>query len=246
MNKRDLMKRAVVLPGGSLASVARQTPRLLLLSVTLLAGVLTLTACSGTSGTAEGGASSQTSAGDTQQAQPSEAGASSILAGTGAPATGAFNDADVAFARGMILLHQQAVRMADMAMTQADSSEVKRLAGSIKAAQGSETETMSGWLTGWGKPVPDATEHTMDTMGVSVDGMMSDEAMTALSKASGPAFDRDWVTGMIAHHKGAVAMAQIELKDGSSAAAKQLAEHIITSQSAEITQMQGLVTSLPQ
>lgn len=246
MNKRDLMKRAVVVPGGSLASVVRQPPRLLLLSATLLAGVLTLTACSGASGTAEGGASSQTSAGGTQQAQPSEAGASSILAGTGAPATGAFNDADVAFARGMIRHHEQAVQMADMAMTQAGNDDIKRLAATIKTAQGPEIESMSGWLTGWGKPVPGATDHTMDTMAGSMEGMMSQENMTALSKTSGPAFDREWLTGMIAHHKGGVAMAQTELKDGSSAAAKQLAEHDITSQSAEITQMQGLLTSLPQ
>ncbi len=246
MNEQDLMKRAVVLPEKPLIGIARQTPRLLLLSATLLVGVLTLTACGSTSGTADDGTSPQASAGSAQQAQPAEGAPSSILAGTGVPATGAYNDADVAFASGMVRHHEQAVQMADMAMTQADSDDVKRLAATIKAAQGPEIESMSGWLTGWGKPVPDATEHTVDAMGGSMEGMMSQKNMTALSKASGPAFDREWLTGMIAHHKGAVIMAQTELKDGSNAEAKQLAEHIITSQSAEITQMQALLNSLPQ
>jgi len=60
------------------------------------------------------------------------------------------NDADVAFAQQMIPHHQQAVEMAQLAETRAESPEVKDLAADIEAAQDPEIETMTGWLDSWG------------------------------------------------------------------------------------------------
>jgi len=48
---------------------------------------------------------------------------------------------------------------------------------------------------------------------------------------------------MIAHHQGAVSMAQTELTQGTNLAARQLAQQIINAQQAEISEMQQL---LPQ
>ena len=69
-------------------------------------------------------------------------------------------------------------------------------------------------------------------------GMMNNAQMQRLSSASGPAFDRMFLQMMIAHHQGAVSMAQTELAPGTSPATRQLAQQIITSQQAEIGEMQ--------
>ncbi len=50
--------------------------------------------------------------------------------------------------------------------------------------------------------------------------------------------DQDFAQMMLAHHQGAVAMAQAELRYGQDPFLRQLAQHIITSQTAEIKQMQ--------
>ncbi|CDG15730.1 CopM family metallochaperone [Xenorhabdus doucetiae] len=50
--------------------------------------------------------------------------------------------------------------------------------------------------------------------------------------------DQAFAEGMLAHHIGAVEMAQIELKYGKDPEMRQLAENIIKAQDAEIKQMQ--------
>jgi uncharacterized protein (DUF305 family) len=66
-----------------------------------------------------------------------------------------FNDADVAFAQGMIPHHEQAIEMSELADGRAQSAEVKELATAIKAAQGPEIQTMTNWLESWGEDVPE-------------------------------------------------------------------------------------------
>jgi uncharacterized protein (DUF305 family) len=145
------------------------------------------------------------------------------------------------FATMMIPHHRQAVAMADMALMKAKSASVKGLATAIKGAQGPEIQQMSGWLTGWGKPVPSpGMNHS--TPG---SGMMTDQEMADLGKASGAAFDRMWVQMMIKHHQGAVAMAKAEQTSGQSTKAIALAKKIETAQNAEIATMQKLLTKLP-
>jgi uncharacterized protein (DUF305 family) len=161
------------------------------------------------------------------------------------------NDADVAFATGMIPHHQQAVTMADLAAERATDSRVKELATKVKAAQAPEIETMSGWLTGWGKRVPrageghDMSDHAHGPDGEEVGGMMSDKDLYDLVKAVGPAFDRRWLDLMIRHHEGAVTMARTEIDTGAFPAAKTLAGQIVQSQSTEIEEMKGLLAALP-
>lgn len=151
------------------------------------------------------------------------------------------SDKDVEFATMMIPHHQQAVEMADMAVEKATNAQVKQLATAIKAAQDPEIKEMSGWLTGWGKPVPSpGMSHSMPGS-----GMMTEQEMTDLGKASGPAFDRMWVQMMIKHHQSAVAMAKTEQTSGESAKAIELAKKIETAQNAEIATMQKLLNQLP-
>ncbi|MFA1542700.1 DUF305 domain-containing protein [Actinomadura monticuli] len=152
------------------------------------------------------------------------------------------NDQDVMFAQMMIPHHRQAVEMADLAATRAASPEVKQLAAEIKKAQDPEIEQMSAWLTGWGAPVPSPGVSDPGHMGHGgMEGMMTDEQMKDLEGAEGAAFDRAFLTMMIKHHEGAVAMAGTEQTSGRSPEAKKMAADIVTSQSAEITRMRKLL-----
>ena len=169
---------------------------------------------------------------------------SDTSSGAGASTTAAadFNDADVAFAQGMIPHHQQAVEMADMALENAESDEVKDLAERIKAAQDPEIETMTAWLEAWGEPLEDSGGHDMGGMGDDA-SMMSDEDMESLGGAQGAAFDEMFLTMMIEHHRGAIDMAETELADGAYEPAKQLARAIVDAQQAEIDEMTQLLST---
>ena len=156
------------------------------------------------------------------------------------------NDADVTFAQQMIPHHEQAIEMAELATSRAESQEVKELAADIEAAQGPEIETMTGWLESWDEDVPDDGMTGMDHGDMSSDdmaGMMSDEDMGELENASGAGFDRMFLTMMIEHHQGAIEMAQAEKADGEYPDAMAMAEDIETAQTEEIQTMQELLGS---
>ncbi|HWH35005.1 MAG TPA: DUF305 domain-containing protein [Acidimicrobiales bacterium] len=170
----------------------------------------------------------------------------------GQEADGSFNDADVAFAQEMIPHHQQAVEMSDLAAERAESDEVKALAVRIKAAQAPEIEQMTGWLEAWDEPVEGAmggmdmgdggSMEGMEDM-EGMEGMLSDDQIAELEAASGPDFDRLFLTGMRDHHAGAIMMAERVLEDGEFADAKQLARDIIATQQAEIEEIDGLLAA---
>lgn len=164
-------------------------------------------------------------------------------ASVGTPAPGPKNDADVAFATQMIAHHASAIQMAEMALKQATNAEVKSLAAQIKAAQGPEIQQMSGWLAGWGAPVPD-TSMNLSMGGMDMGGMSAQE-MSDLGKATGNTFDRMWLQLMTKHHQGAVEMAKKELTDGQNSEAKKVAQSIVDSQTKEISAMRQLLGTLP-
>ena len=210
----------------------RTTARQLTMPALLLVGALALTACGGSNHPAGAMAGSH--------AMSSTTDPSATPGASGAPAGGAHNAADSAFAAGMIPHHGQAVEMADLALAKAGNAEVRKLATAVKAAQSPEIAQMGGWLSGWGEPVPAATGHTM-----AMEGMMSMEDMHALAGASGPDFDRMWVRMMITHHQGALAMSQKQLTAGQNPEVKKLAAAIIAGQTREIASMKALLAQLP-
>lgn len=156
-----------------------------------------------------------------------------------APSTSAaFNDADVMFAQMMIPHHRQAVEMATFAETRAEDPEVKELAAAIKGAQDPEIVTLTGWLTSWGQPAEAPAGHG------SMPGILSDEDMTNLEAATGKAFDKAFAELMIAHHEGAISMAEEEKANGQSPDAVALAGTIAAAQTAEIEQLRGILARL--
>jgi uncharacterized protein (DUF305 family) len=167
------------------------------------------------------------------------------------PDSANFNATDVGFAQGMIPHHAQAVEMADLAIANTKNPDVLALARQIKAAQSPEIEKMTAWLHSWGQAIPSTamgsmSGHDMSRMdGMMMDGMMSQADMDRLSTSTGSAFDRLWIELMIQHHEGAVKMSKSEVAGGKNTEAKALAQSIITSQQAEISSMQSLLTKLP-
>ena len=169
-------------------------------------------------------------------------------------AAGQHNNADVAFAQGMIPHHSQAIDMSRLAAERAQSDQVKNLARQIEVAQGPEIETLNGWLRSWGVPTPQPgmpmNHGTMPSMehenmpGMNhgnMPGMMTADDMQKLQQVNGPEFDRMFLTMMIKHHEGAVGMAQTEPAQGQFRAAKQMAQRIISSQQAEINTMHQML-----
>jgi uncharacterized protein (DUF305 family) len=153
------------------------------------------------------------------------------------------------FAQHMIPHHQQAVEMSDVVLgKQGIDPRVSELATQIKAAQGPEIAQMQEWLRQWGNPTmpPMAGGDGHDMAGMSGDamGMMSDEQMTALKNAGGVDAAKQFLNGMIAHHQGAIAMAQDEIRDGRFAQAVDMARSIVTSQQQEIDTMKGILATL--
>lgn len=161
-----------------------------------------------------------------------------------ATASGSFNDADVTLVTGMIPHHQQAVEMAELAETRAANAEVKTLAAKVKAAQGPEITQMTQMLKTWGKPVPSADAHGGGHDSKSMPGMMSDDDMKELKAASGAAFDKMFLDMMVAHHEGAVEMAEEQLQAGADPAVKALADAVVTTQTAEIAEMKQMLSQL--
>ena len=215
-------------------------------------GKFGLLAAAAVAGTLTVGACSNTSAEHDMSSMGSQTSAASAPSTSGGQSAQAHNDADVAFAQGMIPHHQQAVEMSDMLLgKQGIDPKVVTLANQIKAAQGPEIEKMQGWLTDWGVPTTAAPEmpgmsdmpgHDMSSMGGG--GMMSQQDMAALQNAQGAEASRLFLMQMIEHHKGAITMARTEVDGGQFPAATEMARSIITSQQQEIDSMNAMLAAM--
>lgn len=71
------------------------------------------------------------------------------------------DDFDEAFLSGMIVHHQGAVAMAELAEKNAKHEEIKRLSRDIISAQNEEIDTMRQWQIEWGYPTSDNGDHDM-------------------------------------------------------------------------------------
>jgi uncharacterized protein (DUF305 family) len=123
-----------------------------------------------------------------------------------------YTEADIRFMSGMIHHHAQAIVMARWAPTHGASAEVQTLAGRIINAQTDDISLMQTWLRDRNQPVPEPNPKgmPMDMGGMQhemlMPGMLTGEQMSRLDAARGADFDRLFLSLMIQHHQGAVAM----------------------------------------
>jgi len=144
---------------------------------------------------------------------------------------------DKAFISNMIVHHESAMNMAEMASVSAKRQEIKNLATNIASSQGKEVSEMATWQKQWS--YPETSGHMMvddgDNAARSMEGMatMNDE----LKELSGDAFDRTFLELMIVHHQDAIDMAKPAETNAKHQEVKDLAKTIISAQSDEIDQM---------
>lgn len=162
-----------------------------------------------------------------------------------------YTAADVYFMSGMIGHHAQAVLMAGWAPSHAASPAVRTLCERIVVGQRDEIGLMRRWLGERHEQVPDgdASHDRMPGMDRSrrMPGMLTAEELAQLDSATGPAFDRLFLTFMIQHHQGAITMVD-ELFAATGAAQDdfvyKFATDISADQTSEITRMGLMLAAL--
>lgn len=154
------------------------------------------------------------------------------------------NDADVTFAQGMIPHHEEAIDMAEIALTSeaAASPEVTRLAEGITEAQTTEIETLRGWLDAWGES--EALEMEEGEPHGNMGGDMPSDVVSELRELEGTKFDEAFLKAMVEHHRSAIAMARTEVEQGEYGPAIDMARDIIETQEAEIEEMSALLSQM--
>ena len=168
-------------------------------------------------------------------------------------------EADTKFMQGMIHHHAQAVEMTALMGARTRNKALLAFGKRISISQTDEMSYMKQWLADRGKPVPmehGQMEHMHQMPGMVhsgemdmgsmplMPGMLTPEQMKALAKASGPAFDRLFLAGMIQHHTGALVMVEDLFGTPGAGQDNQLfdfATDVENTQSAEINIMKGML-----
>ena len=155
-----------------------------------------------------------------------------------------YTASDAQFMRDMIPHHQQALEMSRLAPDRTNSPALLEIAGKIEAAQGDEIAFMEQWLTSRGESVDRSPAHGDHH---TMKGMATEAQMAALAVASGVAFDRQFLSLMIAHHEGAIEMVEALMEQPGSAYDPTLFEFttdVTNDQSKEIELMHSLLLVL--
>jgi len=178
---------------------------------------------------------------------------------SGAPST---LSVEAGFARDMQVHHDQAVELAFIVRDLTDADDVRTLAYDIARTQAQQSGQMYGWLNEWNLPQAEAepsmtwmtrpplsgtSAHDHDpnssahTPGAPMPGLATAEQITELKSLNGVAAEKDFLTLMIAHHKGGVEMAEALLERSTDRVETAFAKNIVKAQTSEITLMEGML-----
>jgi uncharacterized protein (DUF305 family) len=199
----------------------------LLLPALMLAAILALVSCVNSSGGEEQGSS-----GSEDGMQGMDHGAESTdYASEMLMENGQYSDER--FIDAMIPHHQGAIEMAQVALANAEHSEILALAEDVVAAQ----ETEIGQLKSIKQEQFGTSEVSMDMSAEEMEGMgmVSDPQ----ELASQDPFDKAFIDNMIPHHESAIAMAQVVLEESENPEIRKIAGAIVDAQEREIEQMRS-------
>jgi len=148
---------------------------------------------------------------------------------------------DLRFIDAMRLHHRGAIAMAQEAQQKSQRPEIRKLAENIIQAQSrEENELLRRWRQDWYPNAPqEFVAYGNESKPLVPMSEQQQQSMTMLEDL-GPAdaeFDLRFMNAMIAHHEGALMMAQDALAKSQRPEIKKLAQEIIDSQQAEIAQM---------
>jgi uncharacterized protein (DUF305 family) len=161
-----------------------------------------------------------------------------------------FTADDVRFMQNMILHHRQAIEMTALVEGRTNRRAVIDVAKRIDASQEDEMKFMRDWLRDRGQLASDSAAdaaHAAHGADSQMKGMATPQQLAALAAAGGAAFDRLFLELMIAHHQGAVEMANDLLDRPGSAYDPTLADFVsdvINDQEAEIGRMRTLLVGI--
>lgn len=134
---------------------------------------------------------------------------------------------DAQFIDSMTEHHQGAISMARQALNESQRMEIKQLAQNIISSQQQEVDQMTTWRKQWYPDVP------------STGGMGMEMGDMDVSADTSRPFDQRFISAMIAHHEGAIAMANEAQTKAEHAEIKDLAAAIIKAQEAEVAQLKA-------
>ena len=173
--------------------------------------------------------------------------------------------AEAGFARDMQVHHDQGVELAMIVRDLTDAPDVRLLAYDIARTQAQQSGQLYGWLDQWelsqAGSEPSMTwmtrpgktdsghDHTDGTAsstgghapGDPMPGLATAEQIAELTAASGLDAERIFLTLMIAHHQGAVEMAESVLDRSSNSVVDSFATAVVQSQVSEIELMQSML-----
>lgn len=179
-------------------------------------------------------------------------------------ATPETTSAEAGFARDMQEHHNQGVELALIIRDRTDDVPVRLLAYDIATTQAKQSGQMSGWLAVWDlpqfAPEPSMTWMTRPTLageshdsshapdsgaahvaGDPMPGLATAAQIAALTAASGVEAEREFLVIMIAHHQGAIEMAEAVLDRSTNATVQAFATSVVLSQKSEIDLMSGML-----
>jgi uncharacterized protein (DUF305 family) len=123
--------------------------------------------------------------------------------------------------------------MAQVALENAEHSEILALAEDVVAAQ----ETEIGQLKSIKQEQFGTSEVSMDMSKEEMEGMGM--AMDPQELANQDPFDKAFIDNMIPHHESAIAMAQVVLGESENPEIREIAGAIVDAQEREIEQMRS-------
>lgn len=159
---------------------------------------------------------------------------------------------DMAFISQMIEHHKQGIKMAQLALQQAQSSAVKQFAEKTAQMQQKDISELTGMLggktphdgnthgTGGSSASSNASSHNMSANEHQQHEQMKQETMSKLQSAQGAEFDRVFVTEMLKHHEMGKEMAQLAQKQGAREDVRAFATKTVKQQEKESQELKGL------
>ncbi len=159
--------------------------------------------------------------------------------------------ADVKFLQGMIVHHEQAIIMSEMANQRTNNKTILDLAKRIDVSQKDEINFMESWLKQRNEYVDSSHNdhhiHESHHMHMNMAGMATPKQLNDLSNSKSTDFDRLFLQLMITHHDGALEMVE-ELKKYPGNAydpiLNEFVSDLVNDQGVEIERMNGILVGL--
>ncbi|SFB62608.1 Uncharacterized conserved protein, DUF305 family [Amycolatopsis marina] len=167
------------------------------------------------------------------------------------------NAVDVGFAQDMTVHHLQGVTMASWVRDHSSDPAIRQLAFDIESGQTEQVGRMQGWLGLWSRASLPSGEHmgwmsdaghaghaqaTPDDAGRPMPGMATTKELARLRSLSGAELDVYFLQLMIRHHQGGGPMMRAALDKAEMGEVRNLAEKMLTAQTAEIEAMTAMLT----